>query len=280
MNIRNLGHKIWDLIFEYSVHVSSLAFIALTVIDISNINIWEVEVFGVPKFAIGKLIYYFCVLVAIIFAIYSLSHSNNIKDLELKNKENDLKISDLENALNEVVSETNELFNSYLKLLSKNLNFSHNERISVYKVYKNEFIMIGRASESPNLKKPGRNKYPISDGFIGKGWDEGEFYINNLPDPDNRNGTSYYNAIIEHTKIAKEIVDSLKMKSRTYYVYRMDGFDNEPKALLVAESKNEAAFTKADIQDKLEGVSQPLVMFIEKVNPKANQIDELNKIGL
>lgn len=280
MNIRKAGIDFWNWLFKYSLHVSSIAILGLAIIDISNINEWTISAFGVSELALGRIIYFLIVAIALVFGIFSISNSSDINNLENKNNENDLKISDLETTLNEVVSETNELFNSYLKLLSNNLGFTHNERISVYKVYENEFVMIGRTSESPNLKRVGRTKYPLNEGFIGKGWDEGEFFISDLPEPEQRGGSTYYNAITAHVSIDKDIVDSLKMKSRTYYVYRMDGFNNEPKALIVAESKLENAFTEQDIQDKLEGVSQPLVMFIEKINPLANTLDDIEKMGL
>jgi len=280
MNIRKSGIELWNWLFSYSLHISSIAVVALTVIDISNINEWVIEAFGIKELAVGQIIYFIIVIIALIFGIFSISNSADLKTLEEKNNENDLKISDLETTLNDVVSETNELFNSYLKLLSNNLGFTHNERISVYKVYENQFVSIGRTSESPNLKLPGRTGYPLKEGFIGKGWDEGEFFIDDLPEPETRGGSTYYNAIAAHVSIEKEVVDSLKMKSRTYYVYRMDGFNNEPKALIVAESKLENAFTEQDIQDKLEGVSQPLVMFIEKINPLTNTLSDIEKIGL
>lgn len=266
--------------FKYSLHISSIAIVILAVIDISNINDWTIEAFGIPKVLVGQIIYFLTVLIALLFGIFSISNASDINELELQNQENDNKISDLETTLNDVVTETNELFNSYLKLLSNNLDFTHNERISVYKVIENQFVMIGRTSESPNLKLAGRPNYPLNEGFIGKGWDEGEFFISDLPDPDARNGTTYYNAITNHVTIDKAVVDSLKMKSRTYYVFRMDGFNNEPKALIVAESKSENAFTEQSVQDKLEVVSQPLVMFIEKINPLIKTSDDIENIGL
>lgn len=112
----------------------------------------------------------------------------------------------------------------------------------------------------------GRAKYSIREGFIGKGWAEGEFFISDLPDPTLRNGTTYYNKVNEISPINRDVVENLNMKSRTFFVYRINGFDNEPKAVLVFESERENAFTKEDIIDALSGVKQPLIMFIEKNN--------------
>jgi len=51
---------------------------------------------------------------------------------ELEKKINS--INDLETKLIEEVNSSNELFNSYLRLLVRNLNFTYNDRISVYSI--------------------------------------------------------------------------------------------------------------------------------------------------
>ena len=56
------------------------------------------------------------------------------------------------------------------------------------------------------------------------------------------------------------------MKSRTYFVYRINGYDSSPKAVLVFESLKEKAFKKDFIIEKLKDVKQPLIMFTEKNN--------------
>jgi hypothetical protein len=161
------------------------------------------------------------------------------------------------------------------------LGFGHNERISVYKIYDNEFVRIGRTSEDPNLKTSGRKSYPIHEGLIGKGWSTGECFIDSLPDPNERSGTPYYNAINATAQIPRNIIDNMTMKSRTYYICRIEGFDNEPKAVFVAESKNPNAFTKELVLEKIEGIRQPLIMFIEKIN-NSNVVSQqnLNNIGI
>ena len=58
----------------------------------------------------------------------------------------------------------------------------------------------------------------------------------------------------------------MKMKSRTFFIYRINGYDGNPRAVLVFESLDEKTFTKEFIIEKLNGVKQPLIMFIEKNN--------------
>ncbi len=276
--IRKQLHQSIDWIFKYSLQITSISLVVLSIVDISNLNEWKESFWGLTDVPIGKFIYYPAVISAILFGIFSISNSSNIKDLEEDNKDKGNKIQDLENALNDSIKEMNELFNSYLTLMIKNLNFGHTERISVYKVYENKFVMIGRASDNPNLQQIGRSSYPIDEGFIGKGWAEGEYFINDLPDPNLRNGDTYYKKVNEVCTIEKEVLNNIKMKSRTFFIYRIKGYDNLPKAVLVIESENEKGFDKADVINKLAGVKQPLVMFIEKNNGVTLQ--PTNDLGL
>lgn len=264
--MRKLLKKGIDYLFDKSLIISGICVVLLSVIDISNLNEKTIAIFGIDKFQIGKLFYYLVVILSIIFGIITVLNGQEIEKLEKDNNDKSTKINDLESKLNEVVNETNELFNSYLRLLLKNLNFTHTERISVYKVYQNRFKLIGRTSVDPILSSAGRSDYPINDGFIGKGWREGEFFINNLPDITANGGTTYYNAINRINPIPRDIVNNLRMKSRNFFIYRINGYDGNPKAVLVFESLQPTCFEKDFIVDKLNGVKQPLVMFIEKNN--------------
>ncbi len=255
-----------DYLFDKSLIISGICVVLLSVIDISNLNERTITILGVEKFQIGKLFYYLVVILSIFFGIITVINGKEFEKLEMDSNDKSNKINDLESKLNEVVSETNELFNSYLRLLLKNLNFTHTERISVYKVYNNRFKLIGRTSVDPTLSSAGRSDYPITDGFIGKGWREGEYFIKNLPDITSSSGNTYYNAINKVNPIPREVVNNLRMKSRNFYIYRINGYDGNPKAVLVFESLQPSCFEKDFIVEKLNGVKQPLVMFIEKNN--------------
>ena len=257
-----------DYTFDKSLIVSGFCLIVLTAIDISNINEWKGEFFGIMDFKYGSFIYYITMIIAVVFGVISVISGKEIAKLEDDNEEKSVKINDLESKLNEVVNETNELFNSYLKLLVKNLEFTHQERISVYKVYQNRFKLIGRTSVDPLLMEIGRSEYPTTEGFIGKGWREGEYFIDDLPDSNVvRHGlNNYYNKMNSIHPIPRDVIDNLKMRSRTYFIYRINGYDGNPRAILVFESLKVSGFRKEFIIDKLNGVKQPLIMFIEKNN--------------
>jgi hypothetical protein len=258
--MRNKLKNSIDWMFDKSNSAVGLLGFAFSVIDISNIDDWKI---GEINFPIGNVLYWICCILCIIFCVISFLYGKEIDKLEKENANKSQKIRDLESSLNNVVNDTNDLFKSYLRLLIRNLNFSHTERISMYKVYNDKFKLIGRTSENPTLEEEGRKDYPIDEGFIGKGWAERDFFIDDLPDPSNK---SYYNRINTISKIPRQVVDNIKMKSRTYFVYRINGYDSSPKAVLVFESLKEKAFQKEFIIEKLKDVKLPLIIFTEKNN--------------
>lgn len=262
-SIRKIGINFWNYFVTYSTYFSMGAVILLSVIDISDLDAWKVNILGIEEFMFGKLLYYITVLTALFFGVISISNTKEVKELEKDNSEKGNQIIDLENILEKVISDKEELFKSYLNLLFSNLNLTHSERISVYRVNNNQFVLMGRASENPNFEQPGRKSYPITEGFIGKGWAEGEFFIDNLPDPNEHSGNQYFKEINSISPINRDVVSNLSMQSRTYYVKRMKGYDARPKAVIVIESLNEQAFKKEFAEEKLQGVKRHLVMFIE-----------------
>ncbi len=70
MNPRKAGHWLWDKTCYISGYLSVAFVIALSVIDISNVNEWTKPMFGAEKFEIGKFIYGASVLFA--FALFGV----------------------------------------------------------------------------------------------------------------------------------------------------------------------------------------------------------------
>lgn len=260
----NFSQRILDWVFRYAVYISSISLIFLSVIDISNWNEYKFTGYGLVAFPLGKIFYCIIVLLTILFAFIGIENNYKIRDLQNELQIKARGIIDVETALNDSIKEMNELFNSYLMLLVESLNFTSSERISVYKVYDDKFLLLGRVSKNPTLEKASRNNYPLNEGFICKGWEEGEFFIDNLPDPSSK--LQYYTACNGICAIPKDIINGIKMQSRSFYIKRLAGFDAKPKAIIVIESKLKEAFKKEEIDDKLEIVIQPLIMFIENNN--------------
>lgn len=278
MNIRTSFHSVIDFLFEKSLYISGILLVILSVIDISNLNNYKHSFYRVENFPFGKIFYYTIVGLSLLFGIFAVQNAKDVSDLEKDILEKGRKIADLETSFTELVNEMNDLFNSYLTLLVTNLNFTHTERISVYKVYEDKFVLIGRSSVNPILKKRGRGNYPIREGFIGKGWAEGELFVDDLPDPSHKLGNSYFSRVNSINSIPREVISKMNMLSRTYFVHRLCGYDSEPKAIIVIESQKEKAFTKDEVINKLMEVNKPLVMFIEKNN--GINLSSSNNLGL
>lgn len=263
-NIRKKGIDLWNWLFKKSLYITAISTVGLNIVDISNINDKEwVTDQGITIY-IGGIFYWLLVVCAFVFGMFSINNANEVDKLEKDNLIKENEINSLEASIEDVVNSNSELFNSYLKLILSNLNFSHTERISVYKIIENNFTLIGRTSINPMLKAIGRSSYPIDEGFIGKGWAEGSYFIDDLPDPMLNKGNDYYDAVNNINQIPKATLKLIKMKSRTYYVCSIDGYDNEPTAVLVIESSNEKAFKEEEIREKIDEIKKPLEMFIEK----------------
>lgn len=264
--IRDRLHNFIDWLHKNSPNITNISLVVLAIVDISKLDEYTHPLFNITNFPIGKIIYYISVVMAILFGIWGYENAKSIAKMESDNREKANKINDLESGLNDSIKAMDELFNSYLALIFKNMNFTHTERISVYKVFQNKFVLIGRASDNPKLQKNGRSSYPVDEGFIGKGWEENEFFINSLPDPNGRTRESYFNQICANCNIEKSTLQSIRMKSRTFLVKRINGFDSQAKAVIVLESLKAAGFEKDEISQKLENVKLPLMMFVEKNN--------------
>lgn len=263
VNIRKNGISIWIFLCDNATLFSMISIVVLTIVDISNANDWTASILGVEDFEYGKLIYYVAVVGAIFFGIFSISNSEEVSDLESRLENLSDKVANLESLNEQLFKEKDKLFHSYLKLLSSNLGLDHLDRVSVYKVEENCFVLMGRYSLNPNLEKPGRPNYPINQGFIGLAWATGKYFHNNLPDPNIRSGSTYYKAVCDINFIEEETVSNISMRSRTYFIRRMNGYDGSPRAVIVIESEEVEKFDEEFAEEKLQGVKSNLVTFIE-----------------
>lgn len=154
---------------------------------------------------------------------------------------------------NELVGENiKNVFDGYLYQLSKKLDFGSNqsncERVTIYIHDRiSHFIPFGRFSANPAYRGPGRTQYPDSQGCIAKGWQNGWHFENRLG--ENR---TYEKNNREKYDINKEILDTIKMKSKLYAVKRIDGENGDQLAVIVVESLTAGRFDEQDLKMKVE----------------------------
>lgn len=147
----------------------------------------------------------------------------------------------------EIFTKLNNSKNEYYKLCSdiiKNSfddffqNSSNNGRVSMYLHQSNNFVLLGRYSNNPNYNAKGREIYPHNDGLISKGWIDSVCVINNIPQWKN-NGQKYITYVNQIKSIDKDTIRNMKMKSRSFYIKRIDNEDSRtPHGIIVIEQMN------------------------------------------
>jgi len=153
-----------------------------------------------------------------------------------------------------------------VKSLFYYLKFNFNERVTIYRFDGDNFIPTGRYSKNVEYKKSGRDKYPRNEGFISLAWNNGEFDIDQLPDPANRS-VRYIQKIKSCCLVDEAVINSMKMKSRAYYCITLDDEHDDPIAVIVFESTNvRLPLPTNEIRELLKGPLGQLLINTLKVN--------------
>ena len=208
--------------------------------------------FGIPSFSlwienhnIVFWILFLLVVIGIIMNIYLEGSALGIKENDIykltsekSRLENDAQrnqdfIDSMKEAIEAVPDDVIEHIFHFLEL-------DNSDRISLYSFDKDTLYMTGRYSSAPELRVPGRLKYPKNEGYIGKVWggvEDDVFIVEELCDPE-RAQKRYINEVNRGSNLPIEIINNLSMKSRSYYV-RLLRKDHREVAVLVLESKKE-----------------------------------------
>lgn len=128
-----------------------------------------------------------------------------------------------------------EIFSGYLKCTSVDLGFSDRERISLYKLSMGVFSCIGRHSENEVFREKPERLYPKNRGCIGKAWEQGSYQVTNSPDSalDLDGWFSYHEKQYGYTHGE---LDSIRMKSSSFYGVRLKNSKDQAVAVIVFES--------------------------------------------
>jgi hypothetical protein len=275
--IRNILHTVIDFLIAKSSYFSICFAVLIGVLSIDKVRDHEFNIFDSIKFTIGWTWFFVAIILTIIFQFLATQLQHDAFKLEADNNKKGEDIISLEENINELNNNIDELFRSYLKLMMDNLELTYTERLSVYKVNSEKFILIGRSSANTLFNKNHRPNYPNNEGFIGRAWEVGYFFIKNLPDSET-DFSNYATEVLASCKISKEVLKKIRMKSRSYFIQRINGHNGEEKALLVIESTKPDSLDETKIKDFIKGIERPLIMFIEKIDGYASQ--PTNQLGL
>lgn len=196
---------------------------------------------------------------------------SQITQLKREKKVLDIKIQNVENKLAKINSNSIEIVEIHLAYLSEKMNFTNNERITLYKFINDNFYVLGRYSKNPELKKRSRNSYK-KEGLIFKAWNESKFFKNSgIPIADSRRTkfkSGYYKTLNTISSIDDETVWNMRMKSRSFYIKTLKDLNGlEQTSILVIESISEKAFEEAEIDTVFNlDEERRLVAFVEKID--------------
>lgn len=197
--------------------------------------------------------------------------NEEIQNLKKEKGKLDIAIQKLENNLAKINSNSIDIVEIHLAYLSEKMNFTNNERITLYKFINDNFYVLGRYSKNPELKGRSRNSYK-KEGLIFKAWNESKFFKNSgIPIPDTRRTkfkTGYYKVLNTISSIDEETVWNMKMKSRSFYIKTLKDLNGlEQTSILVIESINDKAFEEIKIDTVFNlDEERRLVAFVEKIN--------------
>lgn len=191
------------------------------------------------------------------------------------------KVQQLENDIDVLLAQQSDFFKVLLSNLFYKLELNANERISIYKHEKDKFIILGRYSSNPELKKIRRKFYDESEGFINKAWtsETGELEITELPDyEDDKRG--YYKNICDVHPISREVFSDIRMKSRCYYLKAITGHNNIDRiAVVVFESLVPDCFDNQQVNDILEAEERMIITFVSNMKSMHSGSDMAQKMG-
>lgn len=107
-------------------------------------------------------------------------------------------------------------------------------RASVYYLSGDEFVMIVRNSADSNLEKPGRRRYPIRQGVIGRGWKHknGVVAVRDLSEDK----TEWLSEMANDHGLSRDEAAALTMHSCSIGAIRLDTSRNGAVGMVVFES--------------------------------------------
>jgi hypothetical protein len=174
------------------------------------------------------------------------------------------KVGRLEDALQQHHRDYYDLLRLELVTLATELEFSHSERISVYKHDGHAFVMLGRYSSNPEYEKRGRGYYPDDQGCIRDAWRNGEAVIDQLPDPAS-DPERYADLFQIKWNIDRETTEKLRMKSRSYAAFAIEETARaRHTAVIVFESTRTNVLARDKLRQAMDAEGGRISRFLER----------------
>ena len=236
MAFKNNWEKIGEAIQDYWTKIT----LAILALSLGVIKIF----FSDSNIMIGLVI--LIVIGNIVILFYDLSQQKRLSALQKEISELDSEKKKLQESNERWKNGFDDFFRNSLIFLYNSLGYTERERILVYRHEDNRFILIGRYSRNPKFNNKGRDSYPDNEGFIAKGWEEGDFCFGILPDP-NEDFESYTSQVMAYCTIKKGTIRNLNMLSRSYCINSINKSVTQEKiGLVVLESVDPGKFNPSE----------------------------------
>jgi hypothetical protein len=121
---------------------------------------------------------------------------------------------------------------------TNSLQFTNEERISLYRHDGESFTLLGRYAEQPEYAKRSARSYPADEGCLGRAWrhPKGEVIVERLPDP-HTDMESYVAIHKDKYNMGERTIRSFTMPSRSLWAFVLkDRITEQRLAVLVFES--------------------------------------------
>lgn len=152
---------------------------------------------------------------------------------------------------------------------------SSQTRLSLYRHIDQAFVLVGRHSGSPRLKRPGRTRYPDDQGFIRQVWESGGSQkIKDLPSDRGE----WNAACCEQFSIPLEVAAAMSMQARSLIGTRLDapGSTATPIGVIIIESERPRGVTGTQLK-KLAEMSDYVTVALRYGIHRLDERDSLAK---
>lgn len=231
--------------------------------------------FELQKSKPGWIVFSIAAAMSVVLVVARFKRRKTMQSLEATNVELSEKVQRYETELEEARSVIVDLFNTQLAHMFHALQFTGNERITVYRHDVSNFIPVARYTTHNTYVKLRRKRIPDDQGFVAKAWNhhKGEFHITGLPPGDKL--SKYCSTVTGKCNIPIEELRSMRMRCSEYYglcVYNAEGLTR--KAVIVFESRTNGTLVVDKIKAIMEAEGKRLTYFVETVEPNFNSVAE------
>ena len=139
--------------------------------------------------------------------------------------------------VSEVYDEYRAQISLWLTMLSQELEFGENHRITIYYLdeMQDNFLPLERYSKGPVHNQTGRLDLEIGNCAISQAWKNGHFFCDDIPDHINQ-AKRYCHYLRTKFSYSNEIIERLTMHSRSIGAYAVDDQNGHHVGVVVYES--------------------------------------------